>query len=242
MHQLCNFTLDDISARFYLPNTNRHWRGTIYRDNLISTSYESVVEFLAWLKKLLVSENEIVRKAALKQSISPGFPENPTKCVDVEVFSISAMMWCYQIRMEAVQKRDHLSFMSATNPKYSNCGDRNIMNGHITQDNIFGMADCSALSTKAKQKVEYWISLQDTNDVSTPNLWILLSSIGHHRNTHAEWTLFEVMLVKGIETMSLLRIPHLPPAVFSWVLQAVARWGRARSETKFEYLGNRRVG
>ncbi len=135
-------TLDDISAGFYLPDTNRHWRGTTYRDNLISTSYESVVEFLAWLKKLLVSENEIVRKAALKQSISPGFPENPTKmCRCWGVFNL-----CNDVVLSnqngSCTKRDHLSFMSATNPKYSNCGDRNIMNGHITQDNIVGMADC----------------------------------------------------------------------------------------------------
>jgi hypothetical protein len=42
----------------------------------------------------------------------------------------------------------------------------------------------------------------------------------------------------------LLRIPHLPPAVFSWVLQAVARRGgiwRA-FQNQIQYLGNRGVG
>jgi hypothetical protein len=48
--------------------------------------------------------------------------------------------------------------------------ETDILHDHITQDNVFGMAVCSALSIKTTRKVEYWISLQDLEDVSTPNL------------------------------------------------------------------------
>ena len=72
------------------------------------------------------------------------------------------------------------------------------------------MANRMVLSAKATRNVEYWISLQKMKDVSLPDRRILLLSvltIATHRWDDKEMkesilALFEVILVKGIDTMS----------------------------------------
>ena len=182
------------------------------RDDLISTSSESVVEFLVGLKKLLVSVNEVDGKAASKKSISPALQRTLKKFIDVEVF--------FNLCNDAVPSNQNGSCTKNVWTTYLSClqlipstpfTETDILHDHITQDNVFGMAVCSALSIKTTRKVEYWISLQDLEDVSTPNLRILLLSIvtiaTHMRNDKemkdSILALFQVMLVKGINTMSL---------------------------------------
>jgi hypothetical protein len=213
----------------------------ISRDELKSTSPESVVEFLVGLKKLLVPVNEVDGRAASKKSISPALHRTLQKFIDVEVF--------FDLCNDAVPSNQNGSCTKNVWAAYLSClqlipsatfAETDILNGNVTQANVFGMAARSALSTKAARKVEYWISLQDIENVSKPNLRILLLSIvtiaTHMRNDKemkdSILALFEVMLVKGIDTMIL----HLLAA-------KVAFWWDSREvyQLKFVDLPAQRV-
>ena len=118
--------------------------------------------------------------------------------------------------------------------------ETDVLNGNITLTNVFGMANRLALSAKAARKVEYWISLQEMKDVSLPDRRILLLSvltIATHRWDDKEMkesimALLEVILVKGIDTMS-----------FYLLAAKVAFWWESREvhQLKFVNLPTQRV-
>ncbi|KAL3810916.1 hypothetical protein ACHAXA_008766 [Cyclostephanos tholiformis] len=183
----------------------------ICRNDLNSSSSESTIEFLGAMKKLL---SVIIGdgKASPKKSISPALQRTLQKFINVEVF--------FNLCDDAVPLIHNGSCISNVWAAYVSClqlipsatfEEADILNCIINQANVFGMATRSALSNKATQKVEYWISLQDITDISQPDVRILLLSIviiaAHMRNDtdmkESILALFEVMLVKGINTMSL---------------------------------------
>jgi hypothetical protein len=182
---------------------------TICRDDLKSSSTESMVEFLGGMMKILVCDRDT--KSTSKKSISPALQRTLQKFIEVEAF--------FNLCNDAVPSNQNGPCTKIVWTTYLSClqlipatiAETDILNGNTTQANVFGMAIRSALSTKATRKVEYWISLQDITDVSIPNLRIILLSIitvATHMRSDKEMkesilALFEVMLVKGIDTMSL---------------------------------------
>ena len=209
---------------------------TCRNDLKLSSSSESMIEFLIGMKKMfaLSSDNNIgvSGNTVSKKFISPALQRTMQNFIDVEVFDNlcndtallnhsgkcsenvwSAYLACLQVFPGAATS------------------ESGVFNGNITQSNVSGLAIRSTGSTKAIQKVEYWISLQDRKNVSSADLRVLLLSIvtvaTHRRKEMKEsiLALFEVMLVKGIDTMSL------------YLLAAkVAFWWNSTEFHQFEFV------
>jgi hypothetical protein len=209
---------------------------TCRNDLKVSSSSESMAEFFVGIKKMfaLSSENNFgdSGNTVSKKFISPALQRTLQNFIDVEVFDNlcddtallnhsgncsenvwSAYLACLQVFPGAATS------------------ESGVFNGNITQSNVSGLAIRSTGSTKAIQKVEYWISLQDRKNVSSADLQVLLLSIvtvaTHRRKEMKEsiLALFEVMLVKGIDTMSL------------YLLAAkVAFWWNSTEFHQFEFV------
>jgi hypothetical protein len=183
---------------------------TICRNDLnLSSSSESTIEFLSAMKKIIATFIIGDGKASAIKFISPTLQRTLQKFINVEVF--------FNLCNDAVPSNHSGSCITNIWAAYLSClqlipsatiDEADILNCIITQANVFGMATRSELSNKVTQKVEYWISLQDITDISLPNARILLLSIvtiaAHMRHDKESiLALFEVMLVKGMNTMSL---------------------------------------
>jgi len=209
---------------------------TCRNDLKVSSSSESMAEFFVGMKKMfaLIGDNNFgdSGNTVSKKFISPALQRTLQNFINVEVFDNlcddtallnhsgncsenvwSAYLACLQVIPGAATS------------------ESGVFNGNITQSNVFGLAIRSTGSTKAIQKVEYWISLQDRKNVSSADLRVLLLSIvtvaTHRRKEMKEsiLALFEVMLVKGIDTMSL------------YLLAAkVAFWWNSTEFHQFEFV------
>jgi hypothetical protein len=209
---------------------------TCRNDLKVSSSSEGMMEFLVGMKKMfaLIGDNNVgdSGNTVSKKFISPALQRALQNFINVEVFDNlcddtallnhsgkcsenvwSAYLACLQVFPGAATS------------------ESGVLNGNITQSNVSGLAIRSTGSTKAMQKVEYWISLQDRKNVSSADLRVLLLSIvtvaTHRRKEMKEsiLALFEVMLVKGIDTMSL------------YLLAAkVAFWWNSTEFHQFEFV------
>jgi len=182
----------------------------ICRDDLnVSSSSRSMTEFLVGLKSVLVSAIDSKGKPASKETISPallrtlqkflvaGFSDLCTDAVPSDQNTTENLWVTY---LQCLKLIPSATVAEADGP---NCD--------ITHATVFGMATRASLSPKSTRKVESWIARQEIEDISMANIRMLLLSIltiaTHARNDkemgESILGLFEVMLVKGIDTMSL---------------------------------------
>ena len=214
------------------------------RDDLrLSSSPQSMIEFFIGMKRIFASVNDTAGdgKDSSKKSLSPALQRTLQKFIDVDVFS--------HLCNDAAPSNHTGTSTENVWAAYLSClqiipgasfAVTDVLNGNITLTNVFGMANRLVLSAKAARKVEYWISLQEMKDVSLPDRRILLLSvltIVTHRwdvNEMKEsiMALLEVILVKGIDTMS-----------FYLLAAKVAFWWESREvhQLKFVDLPTQRV-
>jgi len=217
---------------------------TACRDDLrLSSSSQSMIEFFIGMKRIFASVNDTAGdvKDSSKKSLSPALQRTLQKFIDVDVFSNLCNDAAPSNHTGTITENVWAAYLSCLQiiPGAS-FAETDVLNGNITLTNVFGMANRLALSAKAARKVEYWISLQEMKDVSLPDRRILLLSvltIATHRWDDKEMkesimALLEVILVKGIDTMS-----------FYLLAAKVAFWWESREvhQLKFVDLPTQRV-
>lgn len=172
-------------------------------------SGQSASEFLTGIKALLVSSN-MLGQSGQKHSTSPALIRFLQKLVVTSVFDglcTTAAPCDENATMSNTQQiweafRQCLEFIPQS--------DTDTFQSDITRDNLFGMAVCSGTlkgSTKVSRKVEAFIARQEWKD-NEGQLIALYSTlaIAPHCSNELEMkesvlSLFEVMLVKGVDTL-----------------------------------------
>ena len=167
----------------------------------------SAREFLRGIQTILVAMNDSnVVKHAPRKSLSPSLLRTLRKFIVVEVFSdlctdavqitMSESVWtaylqCLQQIPDAIAEIDSLI-------------------DNISQANVLGMSTLSMVSPKSARRVESWISLQNVEESTNNQRLFLLSILNISIQSRNEMDVkesilsqFEVMLVKGIDTMSI---------------------------------------
>jgi len=200
-------------------------------DLSISLSSQSATEFMVGLKSILISVDR-EGKPPSKRTISPALLRTLQKFIVTKIFSDlcsdavpSGQNTTENVWTTYLQCLEHVPSATIAEADGQNCD--------ITHATVFGIAICAALSAKSARKVESWIALQKMEDISMANLRsMLLSTLAiatQARNDNgmkeSVLSIFEVMLVKGIDTMT-----------FYLLAAKIAFWWESRQMHQLQYV------
>lgn len=194
---------------YQLPTTVAGEIATSYLWPISKASAKNMVTYLQGFKTILTSANNDDKneKTAPRKTISPALLRSLHKHITSQVFSDlcedevnTKSVWYVYVQCVGI-------IPSAVVSESVN------LNDDITLSNVYGLAIC-AQSPKATRKVESWIARHETESSTPSSLRVLILPIlitamqSRNDNEMKEsiLSLFDVMLVKGVDNMSLYLI------------------------------------
>ncbi len=199
IYQLPTSIAEDI-----VPNL---WAICLY-EIMESTRSSSATEFLRGIQRIMGSMSDRSDiKHVQNKTLSPALLRTIRKFIVVEVFSDL----CTDSMQDKRSGNVWTSYLQCLQHTPDAIVEIESLNCDISWANVFGMSTISMVTSKSARRVESWISLQATKDVIMVNHRLLLLSIisiamqPRHETEVKESIIshFEVMLVKGIDTMSI---------------------------------------
>lgn len=208
---------------YQLPTTVAGEISTNYLWAISRDSSQSVVAYVRGLMTILKSANNDDKneKTAPRKTISPALLRSLHKQITTQVF---ADLCENEVNTKSVWAEYLLCLGIIPSAIVSESVN---LNGDITTSNVYGFAIC-AQSPKATRKVESWIARHETE--SSPSslrvliLPILITAMQSRNDNEMKdsiLSLFDIMLVKGVDNMSL----HL-------IAAKIAFWFDSRSVSK----------
>jgi len=207
---------------YQLPTTVAGELATSYLWAISKASSQSMVAYLHGLMAILASaNNDKNEKSAPRKTISPALLRSFHKHITTQVFSDLCEN---QVDTKSVWAEYLQCLGIIPSAVVSESAD---LNGDITTSNVYGLAICSQ-SPKATRKVESWIARHETESSPSslrvlilPILITAMQSRNDNEMRDSILSLFDVMLVKGVDNMSLYLI-----------VAKVAFWFDSRSVSK----------
>jgi hypothetical protein len=222
IHQLPTSTAEEVVPRL--------WAICRYEITESIRSF-SATEFLLGMQSIMSSMNDNTRdmKHAQRKSLSPALLRTLRKFIAVEIFSNLCTDAVHNTRSVTVWT----SYLQCLQHTPDAIAEIESLNCDINQTNVFGMSIISMVSPKSARRVEAWISRHDAKDIPMENQRSLLLSIINiaiqpRNETEVKESIlshFEVMLVKGIDTMGLYI-----------VAAKVAFWWDSRAMHQLEFV------